>query len=252
MANPKIVFDDFIKHVKPDPKSTESILYLTGWIGESLTEEKVRVYFDIGLNQWADIAKADILHSVANTKEESSTGGSKLWIRKTAPASSAAAASFLEGSLVSNFNANMFQPGGVQHRAATQLTACPVISHCSPCLSENCGPSLNPFCGFTHRGEISHCFVCLPVTNRTLCCPVMSLIPNRCPVHTIPCRVVQTSDICTINFTVACPSVADGCPTAPTDPTITQNFNPAATINQRFFGTGVFNPFMQTGFQQGF
>ena len=76
-----IRFDEFIKAVRPDPKSTTPLVMLTGYIGESSEEGHIRMYEGSNLARFFEIPESAILHAEPNTKEEDPLGGSKIWVK---------------------------------------------------------------------------------------------------------------------------------------------------------------------------
>lgn len=255
MANANIVFDEFVKSVRPDPKSTDQIVYMNGFVGESPIEGHIRVYSDISLNNFTDIPRNAVAHVAANPRDGNIIGGSSLWIRRSELADKGAAApagSFLEGDIYSNYARNMYSPVAPSPRGFTLPTVCTTNpSHCYPC-SETCRPTLIPPCGFSHHASCQ--IFCPPPTNRTICCPGFSYHSACCPVltfHSACCPVpvnsrfcpVSLDVICPIQVTMACPSAVDACPTAPTDPTI--YINPGPGFGR--YGAGAFNPYMHGG-----
>jgi hypothetical protein len=112
-----IKYDAFVKAVRPDSKSTEDTVHLEGFIGESSVPDHFRLYSDASLNEFVEIPTDAVLHAIANSKEESPLGGSKLWIKKSAvytygnPAmTNRPQASFLDGDLMQGYMDSMYQP----------------------------------------------------------------------------------------------------------------------------------------------
>jgi hypothetical protein len=112
-----IKYDAFVKAVRPDAKSTEDTVHLEGFIGESSVPDHFRLYSDASLNEFVEIPTDAVLHAIANSKEESHLGGSKLWIKKSAvytygnPAmTNRPQASFLDGDLMQGYMDSMYQP----------------------------------------------------------------------------------------------------------------------------------------------
>jgi hypothetical protein len=124
MPEKKVAFDEFVKNVRPDAKSTEPIVYLSGFLGESPVEGHIRVYADVSLNQFVDIPKNAVAHSVPMTKEESSFGGSHLWVKQNEVASNPMPGSpFLHGDIYNQYRRDLYQPAPA---AAKEL-----LPHCT-------------------------------------------------------------------------------------------------------------------------
>ncbi len=163
-----IKYDAFVKAVRPDAKSTEDTVHLEGFIGESSVPDHFRLYSDASLNEFVEIPTDAVLHAIANSKEESPLGGSKLWIKKSAvytygnPAmTNRPQASFLDGDLMQGYMDSMYQPdagagmgnmgGGFENMASRPLCApfpktvlCPVASRIVICVTKFCPSKL--FC----------------------------------------------------------------------------------------------------------
>jgi len=234
MAAPKIVLDSFVKNVRPDPKATDPIIYLCGFLGDSPVEGNVRVYADPQLSSFVDVPRSAILHAVQNTPEEDTLGGSKLWIKQADIANqSPLGSSYLEGDIYTNYATNMYQPAGAQPLAFTiPPWACPRITVNHPICRTLFGP----------RSLCRPCF-----TNNSPICKTINLVQCRSLV-VVQCTITRNPpcEILSANCPTwgACPSRVDACPTAPTD--FTTVINP--TIHQTIYEAGTFNPYMHGGY----
>ncbi len=140
--------DDFIKSVRPDVKSTEALMMLQGYIGDSDLAGHVRVYFDPSLSDFIELPEQDILYSDPVKTEEDPLGGSRLWVRKTTVFTTGdpnqvnrIKSSFLEGDLMTAFGssgaAQAFSPqdaGGLGYH--TQNPTCPSVGN-TACITNN-------------------------------------------------------------------------------------------------------------------
>jgi hypothetical protein len=243
MAALKLILDDFIKNVRPDPKSTDPIIFMSGFLGESPVEGNVRVYADPQLSSFMDVPRSAILYAVQNTKDEDSLGGSKIWVRQSDLGGQAGyAGSYLEGDIYTNYTTNMFQPGGGIQPAFTLPFACtrttPIDPLCRITLPHVC--LTLPFRCPTQLQIRSLCRPCVTHYNNPLC-RTINLVQCRsmvviCPItRNAPCEL-QTAR-CSL---AGCPSWVDGCPTAPTDFTTVVNPGTFQTI----YDAGAFNPYM--------
>jgi hypothetical protein len=103
-------FDDFIEKVRPNPKSTDALVVLQGYLGQSDLSDHVRIYFNPELSDFIELPEREICYAEPVKSEEDALGGSRLWVRKTAvfttgdPAhTNRAKSSFLEGDLLKAF-----------------------------------------------------------------------------------------------------------------------------------------------------
>jgi hypothetical protein len=237
-AKVSIQYDAFVKAVRPDSKATESTVFLEGFIGESSLADHFRLYSDASLNDFVEIPTNAVVHSIANSKEESALGGSKIWVKKDAiftygnPAmDNRPQASFLDGDLYQGYMDNMFQPnagGG------------------------NMGAMGGGFENMASRP------LCVPVPlPQTMLCPVNPVSRFICPTNLSGCPPISRL-ICPSRF---CPSKLF-CPTFGACPSIACNSlacNPGGggrpfDANQGMadqFG-GSFNPYFDGDLYQGY
>lgn len=76
--------EDFVKNVVEDPAQHRGAIFLQGYLGDSDKEDHVRLYFDPGLNNYADIKKEDVLHLQKIAKTKNPLGGVLLWVKNIA------------------------------------------------------------------------------------------------------------------------------------------------------------------------
>ena len=102
-----ISFDEWVENARPDPKNTEALIVIQGFIGKSSEDGHIRVYEDETLNNFVEIPQDSIVHSESFSKDISSLGGSKLWFKASAAitygdpkAETRPKASFLEGDIM--------------------------------------------------------------------------------------------------------------------------------------------------------
>jgi hypothetical protein len=168
-AKVSIQYDAFVKAIRPDSKATESTVFLEGFIGESSLADHFRLYSDASLNDFVEIPTDAVVHSIANSKEESTLGGSKIWVKKDAiftygnPAmDNRPQGSFLDGDLYQGYMDNMYQAdtssgggnmgamgGGFENMASRPLCApfpqtvlCPIASRIVICVTRICPSKL--------------------------------------------------------------------------------------------------------------
>lgn len=168
--------DEWIKKIVSDPKESPSVSLITGFIGDSSEEGHVRVYFNLELSQFLDIKEEDILHSVELSSDESSFGGSKLWIKKSSevlsgdPSKERIKAKFFEGNIYNAYNDSL--RGGTDH-------------HCT----------MYPYCNEpTPRGATDHFCSKYPYC----------ITPNDTKRHDKFVSDVICTDSCTISCTIVC------------------------------------------------
>lgn len=155
-TNPKGIVrrDDFIKNVRPDPKSTDELVTLRGYIGDSDLDGHVRVYADAGLSDFIELPERDILYSDPVSKEEDPLGGSRLWVKKTTIFTTGnpnhanrIKSSFLQGDLVKAFgNQAARMPGAVPQ--GIDINSNFVVTGCGPVteMFEDCAPTNDFLC----------------------------------------------------------------------------------------------------------
>lgn len=176
MAEPKIRFDDFVRNVHPDPAKPEPTILLSGFIGPGL-EGHVRIYPDLSLNTWYEVADDDVLHSagILAAGSGANLGGSHVWLR--------ASARIKPGSTVTA--APAAAPAAVA--AAAGLPQPTPATHCFVC-PEPQAAALQPT-------PATRCFICPPLTQECTAATVCT-IPNQA-VQPTPTAHVTLATVCT-------------------------------------------------------
>jgi hypothetical protein len=146
-------FDDFVGAVRSDPARSEPLVMLTGYVGKSDSDGKLRIYSDASLNHWHEAAVDDVVHS--SPIADSPLGGSNLWLRATAAITPGAAAPLPP-------EPGAGDEGRPEARAAavvpTMFPQCrpTMFPPCVPTMplmcmpTSNCMPTAFPFCNVTH------------------------------------------------------------------------------------------------------
>ena len=138
----KVRRDAFVKNVRPDPKSTEDLVLLQGYIGDSDLAGHVRVYSDPALSDFIELPEQDILYCVPIEPAEDPLGGSRLWVKKTTVFTAGdprlvnrVKSSFLEGDIVRAFSDAGTIPSVVLavREKPSVPTNCPVVSFAIEC-----------------------------------------------------------------------------------------------------------------------
>jgi hypothetical protein len=123
-----IRYDDFIRRIRPRPDNTDPITVLHGYIGESTTEDRIRLYSDASLSSYVEIAIADILFSLPN--EDDPLGGSRIWVRQNANVQYNEASAYAQGDMYNDYMTNAYTPGSYSAESAAAVSvgqlACPV------------------------------------------------------------------------------------------------------------------------------
>jgi hypothetical protein len=192
MANSsETILDKFVKNVRPDAKAADPILYLNGYVGESPVEGHYRIYTDQALNQFLDVPKNAIAHSVANTKEENSLGGSHLWIRQNDLAGkSASGGSFLEGDVYNQYARNVYQPSPM---GTTYL-----FQHCGNNNTVN--PCKYPTLGTCESVDVCQSQACQSQACQSRLCMTQACQSQACPTS----YACETQDKCTPTIGSTC------------------------------------------------
>jgi hypothetical protein len=171
-VKPKL--DEFTTKVVSDPAKPQETLLLQGFLGASSQPDHTRVYSDITLESYVDVANADIIHVEPLPKETSPMGGSYLWVKKetevlpgTGTGEPAAKANFLQGPIATEAakaTIGVTQP--VQFKTVPLVACLPTI------LVRACAPSPLP-----------HCFVQTPA------CPTRPVICDIAVSGGGPCNI---------------------------------------------------------------
>ncbi len=141
--------DDFTAKVVSEPAKPQDTLLLQGFLGASSQPDHTRVYSDLTLSSYVDVANADIIHIEPMPKEQSPMGGSYLWVKKeaevlpaAAPGEVSAKAKFLQGPIASEAAGVVAQPVGLPKTI-------PIVA-CHPTIVlQACFPTRFPRCFVT-------------------------------------------------------------------------------------------------------
>jgi hypothetical protein len=176
--------DEFIGRVVRDPSQPQETLLLQGFLGASSEPDHTRIYSDVTLESYIDVANADIIHSEPLPKEESPMGGSYVWVKKSAEAfpgvagADRAKVKFLEGPIAAE--AASFS-GGAAVGPVAQLPKTVPLLVCHPTI-------LVKFCPPPPTKQ----FICPPITWQPACQitvaqPIchQSVLLTQCPQQTI-------------------------------------------------------------------
>ena len=108
----KYTYDDWVGQVRPDPRNTDQLTLMQGYIGQSSESGHIRVYSDESLNNFVEVPEDAIVHAQQLSQDESSLGGSKLWLRSDAvivygdpKSANRPKTTFLEGDLMQQYDA---------------------------------------------------------------------------------------------------------------------------------------------------
>lgn len=269
--------DDWVGAVRSDPRNTDQLTVMQGYLGASSEPGHIRVYADDSLNGFVEVPEDAIVHAVKMSPAESSLGGSKLWLRADAvvmygdpKSANRPRSTFLEGDIMQQYSAFGGQPD------TTQMTG---FMGGQPDTTQQGGQFMaTALCG---SGVKSVAIVC-PVTQPPICLTWKTRLVSQCSLSTC----FQT--ICSIN---TCSPIACGGITRPivncpitcititrvpcfggtripcgggtvvppwktiTDPTIVQTIvgqpgvgfmggQPDTTQQGGYYGYGAFNPYM--------
>lgn len=203
---PRFEYDDWVGAVRPDPRNTDKLTLLQGYIGKSSESGHIRVYSDETLNSFVEVPEEAIVYAQKLGPTESSLGGSKLWLRSDSvvtygdpKAANRPKSTFLEGDIMQQYAAfgqpdttmmasGMGQPdttgGGVQAMAtAAPGVFCPVTNLTQICPTRQIASCLQTICNIAScRGTICQYYTC----NRTVC-NLLTCRRSLCgPVSCIP------------------------------------------------------------------
>jgi hypothetical protein len=139
----KPTLDDFTAKVVNDPAKPQETLLLQGFLGASSQPDHTRVYSDLTLQSYVDVANTDIIHIEPISKDQSPMGGSYLWVKKdadvlpgTPTGPGTAKAKFLEGPIATE--------GAGASPAIVARPTVPIVA-CHPTIFVTaCAPSLRP------------------------------------------------------------------------------------------------------------
>lgn len=139
MADAKALrFDDFVGAARPDPDRPQPLIMLTGYVGRSDAEGRLRIYADASLNSWLDAAEDDVVHSAPIA--DSPLGGSHVWLRGTAAITPGAA-------VPASPEPVQGEEARPEARAAAAIPTIPECTQlCWPTMAPQCLPTLAAAC----------------------------------------------------------------------------------------------------------
>jgi hypothetical protein len=82
---PKIEFDALAEKVVPDPAAIPDSVPLTGFVGRSAEDGKIRLYVDSTFRSYYEMSNSDILHTEQLPTTQSPLGGSVVYVKGGAP-----------------------------------------------------------------------------------------------------------------------------------------------------------------------
>lgn len=253
---PRFEYDDWVGAVRPDPRNTDKLTLLQGYIGKSSEAGHIRVYSDESLNNFVEVPEDAIVYAQKVSESESALGGSKLWLRSDSvvtygdpKSANRPKSTFLEGDIMQQYAA-FGQPDTTMMAGAmgqgdttgqfmagqadtTGIGAQPMAS--TPLI---CGPLT----------RVSVCQICITryaTCVRTICNPA-TCFRTICGFAT--CRITLCGRSC---FNTVCCIPTDRFTITPTTPQtvinpggqIAQNLGqPDTTQMGGYYGT--FNPYM--------
>lgn len=219
-----IRYDDFVKNVRPDPGSSDQLVLLYGYVGASSSDDKIRLYSDASLNEYADIAKADIVYSLPS--DDDPLGGSRIWVKQNANVNYAdTAQGYAQGDMYNSYMNDAYTPGTQAMGAGPATLTCTI-------------------------GQLTNTTVCRP--SRFICpTPVSKLVICTLPPRT---RLVCPPPI--TQATCPQPSWVDACPsqwgcTIATGTTVINPGTGGAQFAGDYTGGDVYNDYMQNSYQPG-
>jgi hypothetical protein len=78
---PKIEFDALAEKVVPDPAAIPDSIALSGFVGRSAEDGKIRLYVDASFRSYYEISIPDIVHSQQVPATQSTLGGSVVYVK---------------------------------------------------------------------------------------------------------------------------------------------------------------------------
>lgn len=109
---PRFEYDDWVGAVRPDPRNTDKLTLLQGYIGQSSETGHIRVYSDESLNNFVEVPEDAIVYAQKLSPAESALGGSKLWLRSDSiitygdpKSANRPRSTFLEGDIMQQYAA---------------------------------------------------------------------------------------------------------------------------------------------------
>lgn len=120
-SNKPYELDDWVSAVRSDPRNTDPLTVMQGYLGASSEPGHIRVYSDDSLNSFVEVPEEAIIHAVKMSPAESSLGGSRLWLRADAVVTygdpklaNRPKSTFLEGDIMQQYSAFGGQPDTTQ------------------------------------------------------------------------------------------------------------------------------------------
>jgi hypothetical protein len=108
----KYAFDDWVGAVRSDPKNTDQLTVLQGYLGASSETGHIRIYTDESLNSFVEVPEDAIVYAMKMTTAESLLGGSKVWLRADTvitygdpKSANRPRSTFLEGDIMQQYGA---------------------------------------------------------------------------------------------------------------------------------------------------
>lgn len=202
--------DPLVDGILPDPARPQETTVLIGFLGRSPAEGRWRIYLSEGLNEYAEVAADDIVHTRPIPEQHSPLGGTIVWVKKGAAVAQGATrpqetqAEMLQGNIAGTYS-------GAQ--APWASLASPVPTPHTTILG--CGRTALPYCP-TPPVTILGCGGTVGQLCPTHFCPSTNICPTlaACPTHYCPSTHVCPSLQCPTNYcpsTHICPTLA--CPT---------------------------------------
>ncbi|WP_162386253.1 hypothetical protein [Spirosoma endbachense] len=251
----KFEYDDWVGAVRPDPRNTDQVTLLQGYIGQSSESGHIRVYSDDSLNGFVEVPEEAIVYALKLSSTESSLGGSRIWIRSDTVVThgdpklaNRPKSTFLEGDIMQQYGA-FGQPDTTQMQGFAAAGQ-PDTTLQAATIGIACGPLT----------RVSVCQICVstPIICRTRIsiCQLRTCFVTQCGLAT--CQITFCGKSC---FRTVCCIPADRFPITktPTFPTTEPTIGPTGPFGQPggagFMGGqpdttqmggyyGTFNPYM--------
>lgn len=145
--------DEIIENLVPNPSQVPNVRVLAGFLGKSSREGYWRLYSTAQLNEYVEIREADIVHYQRLSSEQSSLGGTLIWVKRdaelqhTRTTSGQAQASFFQGDISARFlnRADLQRLDAVGTRRRFQIAR--VYSAFMSCVPEFCEFTIASFSG---------------------------------------------------------------------------------------------------------
>jgi hypothetical protein len=183
---PKIKHDEVTAKVVSDPKAPADSVLVTGFLGASSEPEHTRIYWDASMGSYVDVATADIIHTEPLPKEQSSLGGSYIWLKR--------AASALAGGQGGNPMTGRFFEGPLMAAYGTQFG----------------GMTAPGAAGFGGAANVAYSYyiACHPTL---VCTQLCHSVQYPCVSGYCTRTVIECTGLCPV-ITPNCPYASPGCP----------------------------------------